>query len=135
MLGPTECRGYNRAMPRNVLLLLASVAVLVVPGSAMGGVASPKVVPNVVHLEAGAGIRALFKSGVRGIGRYTINCPTLHVGRSLRIAWQSPAAGTVLRPGQHATIIVARQAQPKRHRTDPLPHGLTRAGLCAVVSR
>ena len=132
--GPAEGGSYNRAMPRNVLLLLAAVALLVLPQSAMGGVASPKVVPNVVRLEAGAGIRALFKSGVRGIGRYTINCPTLHVGKSLRIAWQSPAAGTAVRLGQHATIIVARQAQPKRHRTDPLPHGLSRAGLCALVS-
>jgi beta-lactam-binding protein with PASTA domain len=118
-----------------VLRGLILAGLLALPAVAMGASTGPKVMPNVVHLEAGRGQTALVQVGVTKIGRYTINCPTLHVGRSLRIAWQSPAAGSVVHPGQLVTLVVARHAQPKSHRTDPLPQGLSRAHLCATVSR
>lgn len=110
------------------------VGFLVLPAVAFGSSGGSKPAPNVVGLEAGAGSKALFKSGIGAIGRYTINCPTLHVGRSLRIAWQKPAAGTSVHAGQAAIIVVAREAQPKAHRTEPLPQGLTRSRLCNVVA-
>jgi hypothetical protein len=117
-----------------LLRRIVIVGFLTVPAVAFGGSGGSKPAPNVVGLEAGAGIKALTRSGIQGIGRFTINCPTLHSGRSLRIAWQQPRAGAAVRAGQMAIIVVAREAQPKAHRSEPLPRGLTRARLCGVVS-
>ncbi len=127
---------YNRDMASGALFRrIAIVGFLAVPAVAFGHSGASKPAPNVVGLEAGAGINALTKAGVQGIARFTINCPTLHGSRNtLRIAWQKPTSGAAVHSGQTAVIVVARKAEPKAHRKEPLPQGLSRAPLCGVVS-
>jgi hypothetical protein len=85
-------------------------------------------------MEAGAGIKTLTTLQFGSLSRYTINCPNLHTGKSLRIAYQIPAAGVLVQPGFAMKIIVARQGPPKAHRSEPLPSHLSRARLCATAS-
>jgi hypothetical protein len=122
-------------MTRHALRGLVVVVMLALPALALGATSKLHAVPNVTRMEAGAGIKALTRSGFGTLARYTINCPNLHTGNGLRIAYQLPAAGLMVPPTFPMTIVVARQGIPKASRSEPLPAHLSRAQLCASVSR